>query len=241
MTKEEFEKLNDSVGALQEGLGLVSAAYKIDRVFGMDTERWWARWWKERLVDVFAVVIKGASIVISSCCNYSCPFRPVDPSTLLTFSHSPAFKAFEIVCRISFKLIRYGVSTLAVSQLYPSAFWLPTRPHPQSLFLLFLSSRKWVRSLITSNTRTHAEDSENANSNTSTSLHCCPSCAISHLKSPSQPQVPLELYQGQAEPPYPIPTRSMPRIRNLSHSSSSRTLRTTRFSRVPDRLCDPFS
>ncbi|KAK7462734.1 hypothetical protein VKT23_007321 [Stygiomarasmius scandens] len=60
MTKEEFDKLNDSVGALQEGLGLVSAAYKIDGVFGMDTERWWARWWKERLVDVFAVVIKGA-------------------------------------------------------------------------------------------------------------------------------------------------------------------------------------
>jgi hypothetical protein len=60
-TKEDFNNLSDSFGALKDELGIVSTAYGYDRVF---TERWWVKWWKDNLLWFFAFVMKGALILL---------------------------------------------------------------------------------------------------------------------------------------------------------------------------------
>ncbi|KAF5369070.1 hypothetical protein D9758_002978 [Tetrapyrgos nigripes] len=99
-TKEEFDKLNDSVGALKEGLGVVSTVYRYDGLFGMDTERWWAKWWRDGLVWLLAFVVKG------------------EPSTLMSLNDSSGFKAFEILASSSYSSLQELSSSISSSAQY---------------------------------------------------------------------------------------------------------------------------
>ncbi|THV04788.1 hypothetical protein K435DRAFT_162162 [Dendrothele bispora CBS 962.96] len=200
-------------------------------------ESWWARWWKESLVGLVGLVMK-------------------DPSTLVTFNQSPASNAFEIGCRILFRIVRCGFSMLS------------------SLFLLLiLSSGRWMRSRLfllvaSSDSGVNGHSSQDlegsARSPRSSSSTSCSNCrSFSQAQAQTEAQVQSSYaHEHLSKPPTSNSNWSNGgKIRNSSSaiwsassqaqvpqvpfsSSSSLLARgmvfrgsSSRFSRVPDRLC----